>query len=335
MHRHALPYNPIAQVYRQKFQARVQKISVAVAETCPNREGLRGMQTCNFCDQWGSAAYHENLNRSLKEQIERVRPVMAEKHKATKFLVYFQAYTTTFASTRKLRDQFLTALEYPDIVGLVIGTRPDCVSEAFIEVCQEMSTRTYVAVEMGLQSFDEEILKWLRRGHTAEQSIKAITKIHQAAPQISLGAHIIFGAPTETEQHAIQAAQKLNAMPIDNVKLHHLHVLKNTPLADDYARGEFVPLEKDAYFERCTLFLQHLSPKTAVHRLSAFSPRWDELVAPSWTSFRMKTYQDMLEYMWSRKAYQGQLYEDGRGAQESLACDRGVDRTDQLSDAAR
>jgi len=303
-----VPYHSISQFYRQRFGAKVHKISVAVAETCPNREGLRGMQTCNFCDQWGSAAYHQNLNRPLREQIEKVRNTLIDKRKAEKFLVYFQAYTTTFASTRKLRDQFVTALEYPDVVGLVIGTRPDCVSDAFLEACQEMSSQTFVAVEMGLQSFDEDILKWMRRGHTAEQSVRALEKIRQACPTVNLGAHLIFGAPGETDAMAIEAAQRINRLPVQNVKLHHLHVLKDTPLAEEYARGEFVPLEREAYFERCMLFLQHLDPKIAVHRLSAFAPRWDELIAPAWTSYRMKTYQDMIEYMKSRQAFQGQNF---------------------------
>src|SRR6516165_2728632 len=127
-----LPYYPISQFYRERFQAKVYKISVAVAETCPNREGLRGMQTCNFCDQWGSAAYHENLKKPLREQIDGVRRTLIEKRGAEKFLVYFQAYTTTFTRTQSLRAQILTALEYPDVVGVVIGTRPDCVSQAFL-----------------------------------------------------------------------------------------------------------------------------------------------------------------------------------------------------------
>jgi radical SAM protein (TIGR01212 family) len=304
-----LPYNPISRFYREKFQAKVHKISVAVAETCPNREGLRGMQTCNFCDQWGSAAYAANLQRPLREQIEKVRQVLIDKRKAEKFLVYFQAYTTTFSRTSRLREQFLTALEYPDVVGLVIGTRPDCVSEAFLEACNELSARTFVAVEMGLQSFNEDILKWMRRGHTAEQSVKAIHKIHVACPSVNLGAHLIFGAPGETDKMAVEAARRINELPVHNVKLHHLHVLKDTPLADDYARGEFQPLEREAYFQRCCLFLQHLRADIAVHRLSAFSPRWDELIAPSWTSYRMKTYQDMLGFMHQRGAYQGQKFQ--------------------------
>ncbi len=303
----AIPYYPISRFYKERFGQKVYKISVAVADTCPNREGLRGMQTCNFCDQWGSAAYAGNLEKPLSEQIEKVREILRTKRGAEKFLVYFQAYTSTFSKVSKLREQVELALSYKDVVGVVIGTRPDCVSAAFLELCQDMSARTFVAVEMGVQSFDEDILKFMRRGHTAVQSIAALEKIHKACPNVNLGIHLIFGSPGETTEMVRATAETCNSLPIHNVKLHHLHVLKNTPLAEEYARGEFVPLEREAYFRRCMIFLQHLRPDIAVHRLSALSPRWDELVAPAWTSYKMETYQGMLKYMKDHQAHQGQL----------------------------
>ncbi len=302
----SVPYYPISRFYQERFGEKVYKISVAVAETCPNREGLKGMQTCNFCDQWGSAAYAENLRRPLVEQMDRVSRVLREKRGAKKFLVYFQAYTTTFSRVARLREHFETALAYPDVVGLVVGTRPDCLSQAFLELCREMSERTFMAVEMGVQSFNEDILKWMRRGHTAAQSIAGLRKIAEACPKVNLGVHLIFGSPGETDELAIEAARIINSLPVQNVKLHHLHVLKGTALAEEYARGEFEPISREAYFHRCCLFLQHLNPDIAVHRLSALSSRWDELVAPDWSSFRMRNYQDMLDYMARENAYQGQ-----------------------------
>lgn len=302
----ALPYNPISRFYRERFGAKVYKISVAVAETCPNREGINGMQTCNFCDQWGSAAYSENLNKPLLQQIEEVREVMRKKRGAEKFLVYFQAYTTTFSKARQLREQLHAALACEGVVGLVIGTRPDCLSQGFLETCQELAQKTFVAIELGVQTFDNEILKWMRRGHTAEESLAAVDKIAGYCPDVNLGVHLIFGAPGEDDAMAVKAAQIINGLPVHAVKIHHLHVLKNTPLAEEYARGEFTPLEREAYFQRCCVFLQNLRKDIAVHRLSAFSPRWEELVAPEWTAFKMKTYQDMLDYMRLREAYQGQ-----------------------------
>jgi radical SAM protein (TIGR01212 family) len=302
----SIPYYPISQFYRERFGMKVHKISVAVADTCPNREGLRGMQTCNFCDQWGSAAYAKNLEKPLKEQIEEVRETVRLKRRAEKFVVYFQAYTTTFSKVSRLREQFELALSYPDVVGLVVGTRPDCVSGAFLDACNEMSKRTFMAVEMGVQSFDNELLKWMRRGHTIEQSEKAIELIASKCPDVNLGIHLIFGNPGETEETVIEAAKRTNLMPIQNVKLHHMHVLKDTPLADDFAAGLFTPMEQQQYFHHCTLFLQHLRKDIAVHRLAAFSSRWDELIAPKWTTFKMEIYQGMLSYMRERGAYQGQ-----------------------------
>jgi hypothetical protein len=121
-----------------------------------------------------------------------------------------------------------------------------------------------------------------------------------------LGVHLIFGSPGESDDDAVKTAQLINTLPLQNVKLHHLHVLKDTPLAEDYARGEFVPLDQEAYFARCCAFLQHLREDIAVHRLSALSSRWDELVAPAWSSYKMQTYQRMLSFMRERGAFQGQ-----------------------------
>jgi radical SAM protein (TIGR01212 family) len=264
------------------------------------------MQTCNFCDQWGSAAYAQNLQEPLNKQIDMVRRILIEKRGIKKFMIYFQAYTTTFAKVSRLAGQIETALAYDDVVGVTIGTRPDCLSQAFFDLCESTAQKTFVAVEVGVQSFDNKILKWMRRGHTAEQSLKAIELLAAKCPSVNLGVHLIFGSPGESDEAAMDAARRINALPVHNVKLHHMHVLKNTPLADEYARGEFEPLSKEAYFARCTLFLQHLKPEIAVHRLSAFAPRWDELIAPQWTTFKMQTYQEMLTYMRDRGAFQGQ-----------------------------
>ena len=303
-----LPYHPIARFYREHFGAKVYKISVSVAETCPNREGLRGMKTCNFCDQWGSAAYKLNLDKPLARQISEVRDTLREKRGAEKFLVYFQAYTSTFGNVARLREQFELALSFDNVVGLVIGTRPDCLSPRFLETCNEMTGRGFVAVELGVQSFNDEILGWMRRGHSGEDSRRAIEKIAKQCPGVNLGAHFILGGPGETDEEVAQTAREISAMPVQNVKLHHLHVLKGTPLAADYAEGRYQPLERDAYFSRAASFLRHLKPEIAVHRLSAVASRWDELVAPAWTARKMETYQGMLEYMRARGFYQGQLH---------------------------
>lgn len=301
------PYNPISQYYQSVFGEKVYKISVAVADTCPNREGLRGMKTCNFCDQWGSAAYHKNLERPLKTQIESVRKILKEKRKANKFLVYFQAYTTTFQKVNKLREEIKVALEFEDVVGVVIGTRPDCISDALLDLWNETANHVFVGVELGVQTFDEQELIWMRRGHTAQASLKAIQRIAEACPKVNLGIHLIFGMPNESESSVIETAQLCNRLPIHNVKIHNLHVLKGTPLEDEYREGKFTPLSRESYFRHVGLFLRHLRPDMGVHRLSAYAPRWDELVAPTWTSYKMKTYQDMMDYLQDNGFRQGDL----------------------------
>lgn len=303
-----LPYYPISQFYKSKFGERVRKISVSVAETCPNREGLRGMKTCNFCDAWGSAAHPEKAGLGVAEQIREVRELMLKNYPARQFLVYFQAYTSTYAQTKQLRQQFEVALSFHDVVGIVVGTRPDCISDAVLDLWNEYSERCFLSVELGVQSFDEKAMEWMRRGHTAKKSIEAIHWIHQRAPGVDLGIHLMLGQPNETDQDVISAALICNDLPIKNVKLHNLHVLKNTPLADDYHQGLFKPIEKEDYFRRCQLFLQHLNPMIAIHRVAALSNKPGELIAPAWTSFKMRTYQDFLTYMKTNSAHQGQLF---------------------------
>ena len=304
-----IPYYPVSQFYKSVFGEKVYKVPVSTAETCPNREGIRGMKTCNFCDVWGSAAYPEIRENTLREQIETTKARMKKLYKAEKYLVYFQAYTNTFEKSERLREQFEVAFSYSDVVGAVVGTRPDCISDAVIKFWNEWAEEKFISVEIGVQSFDNEQLEWMRRGHTGEKSLWAINKIAEKCPKVNLGIHLMFGLPGETREQIIDTAKLVNTLPIQNVKLHNLHVLKNTPLADDYDAGEFEPIERAEYFERCRLFLQHLSPDISVHRLSALSTRPEELVAPQWTARKMEMYQHMLQYMMDKESWQSQFFE--------------------------
>ena len=299
-------YFPISEFYKQRFGEKVYKIPVSTASSCPNREGLRGMKTCNFCDVWGSAAYPEIRHQELQRQIEATRVAIRKRTRANRFLVYFQAYTNTFQKSQILREQFEAARALPDIAGFVVGTRPDCLSEAALELWNEFARDYFVAVELGVQSFDENQLLWMRRGHTSQKSIEACHRLHRQCPDVNLGIHLIFGLPGETDQDVIQSARQTNELPIHNVKLHHLHVLHQTPLEDEYKRGLFTPLDLERYAHRVVLFLQHLRPDIAIHRLSALSRRPEELVAPEWTAKKMAIYQTILDLMKARGAYQGE-----------------------------
>lgn len=302
-----LPYNTIADHYSNRFGEKVYKIPVSVVDDCPNRRGLKGMQTCVFCDVWGSAARSESLTMELKNQIETFHTPIAKKYKARSFLVYFQAYTNTFTKLTGLRHNFETALSYDFVKGFVVGTRPDCLSKGVLDLWNEYHQRSFVAVELGVQSFFDDQLEFMRRGHNAQQSIDAIHKITENT-QVDLGIHLIFGNPGETDEHIIRTAEIVNNLPITNVKLHNLHVLKNTPLEEMYARGEFTPIDRETYAHRVKLFLQHSAPHLAMHRLAAFASRWEELVAPKWTSDKMGTHQYIIDFLRQEKAYQSELF---------------------------
>jgi radical SAM protein (TIGR01212 family) len=302
-----LPFQPISQFYLKRFGGKVYKIPLAIADDCPNRRGLKGMKPCVFCDEWGSAAREEAFDLSLKNQIEKYRDHISKRYNAHQFLAYFQAYTNTFLKIQSLREHLETALAYPEILGFVIGTRPDCISKAVLDLWSEMAEKTFVAVELGVQSFFNPQLEFLSRGHTREDSINAIKKIAEN-PKINLGIHLIFGSPNETMEDIIETAKICNELPISNVKLHNLHVLKNTPLAEIYNRGEFEPISFEDYSKKVKVFLEHLSPNIYIHRLAAYSSRWDELIAPSWTANKMKTHQEIIDFIRAEKSYQGHKF---------------------------
>jgi uncharacterized protein len=303
-----LPYNPISLFYKARFGEKVYKVPVATAETCPNREGLRGMKTCNFCDVWGSSAFEEFQPLPLKDQIELGMERVKRRVNSDKFLVYFQAYTTTFGRVAQLRENFALAASYPEVVGIVVGTRPDCISDGLFELWNEYAQKMFVSVEFGVQSFNEHSLLWMRRGHTAKKSVEAILRTREKCPALDLGIHLMFGLPNETDHDLLLAAGMCNSLPINNVKLHNLHVLKNTPLADEFARGEFVPVTLAEYTRRITLFLEHLDPRITVHRLAAVSSRPDDLIAPEWVGKRMDSYQYVLDVMNAAHTFQGRLH---------------------------
>ncbi|MCG8426700.1 MAG: TIGR01212 family radical SAM protein [Chromatiales bacterium] len=280
-------YFPISAYYRRLFGEKVYKVSVSIAESCPNRQPNGKLLPCVFCDEWGSAAYHLERDRDLVEQIQINRDKIARRYRSKKFLVYFQSYTNTFDRVERLSERFDIALAQEGICGLVVGTRPDCLPARVMPLLRETHERSYVMVELGVQSFFDPHLLFLQRGHDAQRSLTAVERLHQEAG-VDIGVHLIFGLPGETDAQIVETAEIINSLPVSNVKLHNLHVLKNTPLETLYQRGEFKPLELDEYSRRVVLFLQHLSPEVAVQRLAAVASRWDELVAPEWTREKLR-----------------------------------------------
>ena len=299
-------YYPISRYYRERFGEKVYKVSVSVAESCPNRQPNGKLLPCLFCDEWGSAAYHLERGRPLREQIRSNRERIARRYRASRFLVYFQSYTNTFDRVSRLEERFGIALAEEGVCGLVLGTRPDCLPARVMPLLRETHERSYVMVELGVQSLFDHHLLFLQRGHDAARSIDAVRRLHGEAG-VEIGVHLMFGLPGETEAQIVETAKRINGLPVTNVKLHNLHVLARTPLEALYRQGGFQPIELEAYADRVVLFLRHLSPGIAVQRLAAVANRWDELVAPAWTKEKMRPTQYIEDRMEALGVRQGDL----------------------------
>ncbi len=303
-----LRYRPISQHYRAYFGEKVQKIGLIVSHTCPNRLGINGMQVCSFCDVWGSSANEAMRHQSITRQIQGQKARLSKRYKAKRFLAYMQAYTTTFARVSRVERWCKTALEQDGVLGVVLGSRPDCLPKPMLLMLQGLARQTYVSVELGLQSVDDGQLAFLRRGHSAANALDALKRLADCN-NLHHGAHLIFGFPNESAQswHELleYTIECLRAHNVHNVKLHNLHVLKNTALAERYAKGRFVPISLPDYAMRIVHFLNHLPQHVFVHRLNAVASRWAELLAPDWAREKMRPMQTILNTLAIHNAWQG------------------------------
>ena len=301
-----VPYFPISFFYKRFFGERVHKISVGIASTCPNRRKHDGTG-CVFCDQWGSAANPLTVNLPLSDQIHQQREYLIKRFKVNKFLVYFQAFTSTFIRLPTFDRQMETALGEKGIVGIAIGTRPDALPNEIFARLKSFHETHFVSIELGVQSFFNKHLLFLNRGHTVEQSVDAIEQLHQKSG-VNIAIHLIFGLPEESDREIIETARIINNLPVDAVKLHNLHVLANTPLETLYATNQFEPIDLNSYTQKVILFLENLSPAIAVHRLAASVSRSDQLIAPEWMRERSKPSQYIIQELRNKKTYQGKLF---------------------------
>ncbi|MBW2503740.1 MAG: TIGR01212 family radical SAM protein [Deltaproteobacteria bacterium] len=274
------PYRSFSAHLRQHFGTRVHKISVDAGFSCPNRDGGREGSGCLFCDPTGSGAIGIDQRQSVAVQIEQGKEVMTRKYKASLFMAYFQPFSNTNAPVDLLRTLYDEALAVPDVVGLSVGTRPDCLPEAVVELLAEYNQRTYFWLELGLQTSHDRTLAWLRRGHDLNQFLTAYDAAKQNKLKVCV--HVILGLPGETRQEMLATADLLADLQVDGVKIHLLHVLRGTPLGELYAAGQFELLSQGDYVELVVDMLERLHPATLIHRLTGDGPR-DLLLAPLWS----------------------------------------------------
>jgi radical SAM protein (TIGR01212 family) len=275
-----LRYASYNRFLRRAFGGRVQKVSVDAHFTCPNVDGTVATGGCTFCDNRSFSPSRRLPRQSITAEIdEGIRRLRRRYRGVTRYLAYFQPATNTYAPLARLREVYEEALAHPAVVGLAIGTRPDCVPDDVLDLLSEIGERTYLSVEYGLQTIHDRTLDWMNRGHHHDAFLDAMAR--SRGRPFDVCAHVILGLPGESHADMLATAREVARLGLDGVKLHNLYVVKNTPLADEFARGEVTLLARDEYLRVLVDFLELLPPTTLVERISGDAPA-DYFVAPAW-----------------------------------------------------
>ncbi|MGM0416007.1 MAG: TIGR01212 family radical SAM protein [Thermodesulfobacteriota bacterium] len=274
------PYRLYSQFLKQQFGHRVHKISVDAGFTCPNRGEGHGEGGCLFCDLSGSGATGIARGLSIREQLQHGKEIMRRKYKAKQFIAYFQPFSNTYAPVETLRSYYDEALSVEDMVGLAIGTRPDCVPPEVLDLLTEYHEHTDLWLELGLQSCHDSSLTFLQRGHNYATFLEAVAGAQQR--DMRLCVHVILGLPGETRAQMLETADEMARLRIDGIKIHLLHILTGTPLGDMYNDGGIKVLDQDEYVNLAADFIERLHPETLIHRLTGDGPR-ATLLAPVWS----------------------------------------------------
>lgn len=273
-------YATFSNELKRRFGCKVQRISVDAGFTCPNRDGALDSSGCIFCGGQGSGSYGIRRELDIAAQLEDGKEVMRRKYKAARFIAYFQAYSNTYAPVDQLRAVFDAALGVPDVVGVIAATRPDCLPDDVLDYLAGLSERTAFWLEIGLQSIHDRSLALINRQHDYACFVDAVERA--ALRKLKVCAHLILGLPGETREEMLAMAGELNRLPVDGVKLHLLHVMRGTRLAEMHAQGVVNMLDRDGYVGLVCDFLELLDPRILIHRLTGDGGR-DNLLAPLWS----------------------------------------------------
>lgn len=279
-------YTTLNEHYRRKFGCKVYKLAIDGGFTCPNRDGTLGTGGCIFCSSLGGGEFAEPCCESVAAQLEKAKQRVAAKLRDGKYIAYFQAFTGTYAPIERLEGLYREAIAPEDIVGLSIGTRPDCLPEETVALLAKINRIKPVSIELGLQTIHESTARYIRRGYPACVYRDAVSRLKAAG--IEVVTHIILGLPGETPEMAAETTRQAVAAGTDGVKFHLLHVLKGTDLEQEYRRGTFRCLELEEYAQWLKACLETLPSQVVVHRITGDGAKRD-LVAPAWSADKKKT----------------------------------------------
>ena len=311
--RHERRFNAYSNYFRSLYGARVQKVSIDAGFTCPNRDGSRGIGGCTYCNNDAFNPSYCQPVKSVSEQIgEGIKFHKWRYNEAVSYLAYFQAYSNTYAPLDILKKLYGEALSYPGVIGLIIGTRPDCIDEEKLGYLHELSAKCYLAIEYGIESCYNKTLKRINRGHSFEDAVDAVKKT--TALGITTGAHFIFGLPGESREEMLNQVDIISSLPIKTVKFHQLQILKGTAMEMEFKNnpGDFELFTWEEYLDFFIKFLERLNPAIVVERFTGEAPpRF--LTGEGWGKKRTDQIVNLIEKRLEElDTWQGRLYEDKR-----------------------
>ena len=299
-------YYTLDYFYKHKFNSKVFKVSLNAGFTCPNKDGKVGFGGCIYCSKTGSGEYAGDVHKDLVTQFNEVKEVMLKKWPNAKYIGYFQANTNTYAPLEVLKEKYETILALPDVIGLNIATRADSITDECLDYLEELNKKTYLTIELGLQTIHESTNKLINRGESLEEFTTMINKLRKKG--INVVVHIINGLPYETKEMMIETVKYLNNLHIDGIKIHMLHIIKDTDLADYYEEHPFHVLTKEEYIDIVIAQLEQLSPEIVIHRITG-DPKKEDLIEPTWLLKKFCVLNDIDKEMKKRDIYQGQKIE--------------------------
>jgi radical SAM protein (TIGR01212 family) len=302
-----LLYNEFPRFLKRHFACKVQKISVNAGFTCPNRDGTRGQGGCTYCNNQTFNPDYCRTEKSVTQQLEEGKRFFARKYPSMKYLAYFQAYTNTYGELEQLKQQYEEALAVTDVVGLVIGTRPDCMPDALLVYLEALSRRTFLLVEYGIESTDDVTLRRINRGHTWQETKDAVART--AAHGILTGGHVILGLPGETREALVAQAATVSQLPLTTLKLHQLQLIRGTRMAREYEQHPeaFLLPDVDEYIDLVIDYIERLRPDLVLERFVSQSPA-ELLIAPHWGLKNFEFNHRLLQRMKQRGSRQGRLF---------------------------
>ena len=298
-------YNDFSRWIRNKFPYRVQKLSIDGGFSCPNRDGKLSRGGCSYCDNRTFNPSYCDRRRSIAEQIAEGKQFFSRKYPDMKYLAYFQAFSNTYAPVGKLRKLYEEALAQDDVVGLVVGTRPDCVAADVMDLLQELSRQTFLILEFGIESTNDTTLRLINRGHDYDCSRRAVEEAHRRG--IITGGHVILGLPGETPEESVRQAGDISALPLDILKIHQMQVVRGTRLAQQYEEDPFHVYDVDEYIRLVADYIEHLRPSLVLERFVSQSPA-EMLIAPRWGLKNYEFTARLRKYMRDHHMRQGRCF---------------------------